>query len=39
MDEMSRSGELKDGQTVMLSAFGGGFVTAAALLKWSAIQY
>jgi hypothetical protein len=23
----------------MLSAFGGGFVTAAAILKWSDIQY
>lgn len=39
MDELSRTGRLKDGQTLMLSAFGGGFVTAAALLKWSEIKY
>ena len=39
MDELSREGKLKDGATLMLSAFGGGFVTGAAILKWSAIQY
>ena len=39
IDEMSRAGELKDGSTLILSAFGGGFVTAAAILKWSAIKY
>ena len=39
MDELSREGVLKDGQTLMLSAFGGGFVTGAAILKWSAINY
>lgn len=39
IDEMSRAGELKDGSTLVLSAFGGGFVTAAAIMKWSAITY
>ena len=39
MDELSRAGKLKDGMTLMLSAFGGGFVTGAAILKWSAIKY
>ena len=39
MDELSRAGKLKDGATLMLSAFGGGFVTAAAILKWSEIKY
>lgn len=39
IDELSRAGELKDGQTLMISTFGGGFVTAAAILDWSAIQY
>ncbi len=39
MDELSRQGKLKDGATLMLSAFGGGFVTGAAILKWSEIQY
>ena len=39
IDELSRAGVLKEGATLMLSAFGGGFVTAAALLKWSEIHY
>ena len=39
IDELSRAGELKDGATLMLSAFGGGFVTGAAILKWSEIPY
>jgi 3-oxoacyl-[acyl-carrier-protein] synthase-3 len=39
MDEMSRAGELKDGMRLLLSAFGGGFVTGAAILDWSAINY
>jgi len=39
IDELSRAGELKEGQTVMLSTFGGGFVTAAAILEWSNINY
>ena len=39
MDELSRAGQLKDGATLLLSSFGGGFVTGAAILKWSRIQY
>jgi 3-oxoacyl-[acyl-carrier-protein] synthase-3 len=39
LDELSRAGRLKRGDTLMLSAFGGGFVTGAAILKWSEIQY
>ena len=39
MDELSRAGDLKDGEMLMLSSFGGGFVTGAAILKWSAIDY
>ena len=39
MDEMSRAGELKEGMTLLLSAFGGGFVTGATILKWSGIKY
>ncbi|MBR7051816.1 MAG: beta-ketoacyl-ACP synthase 3 [Bacteroidaceae bacterium] len=39
IDELSRAGELKDGMTLMLSAFGGGFVTGATILKWSAVHY
>lgn len=39
LDELSREGRLKDGMTLMLSSFGGGFVTGAALLKWSEINY
>ena len=39
LDELSRAGRLKNGDTLMLSAFGGGFVTGAAILKWSEIQY
>jgi 3-oxoacyl-[acyl-carrier-protein] synthase-3 len=39
IDELSRAGELKDGATLLLSAFGGGFVTGATILKWSAINY
>ena len=39
MDELSRAGELKDGMTLMLSAFGGGFVTGVTILKWSKIDY
>lgn len=39
MDELSRAGRLKTGDTLLLSAFGGGFVTGAALMKWSEIQY
>lgn len=39
IDELSRGGVLKDGMTLMFSAFGGGFVTGATILKWSAINY
>ena len=39
MDELSRAGELKDGSTLLLSAFGGGFVTGAAITKWTKIEY
>ena len=39
IDEMSRAGELRDGATYLLSAFGGGFVTGAAIMTWSNIQY
>jgi len=39
IDELSRTGALKDGATLMLSTFGGGFVTGAALLKWTEIKY
>ncbi|MBP5327545.1 MAG: beta-ketoacyl-ACP synthase 3 [Bacteroidales bacterium] len=39
MDELSRAGVLKDGMNLLLSAFGGGFVTGAAILKWSSINY
>lgn len=39
IDELSRAGSLKDGATVVLSSFGGGFVTGAAVLKWSEIKY
>ena len=39
LDELSRAGRLKNGDMLMLSAFGGGFVTGAAILKWSEIQY
>ena len=39
IDELSRTGQLKDGATLLLSAFGGGFVTGAAILKWSQINY
>ncbi|MBP5516122.1 MAG: ketoacyl-ACP synthase III [Bacteroidales bacterium] len=39
MDELSRAGELKDGMTLLLSAFGGGFVTGITIMKWSEIKY
>ena len=39
IDELSRGGALKDGATLLLSSFGGGFVTGAALLTWSQIHY
>lgn len=39
IDELSRAGQLKDGTNLLLSAFGGGFVTGATILKWSEIKY
>jgi len=39
MDELSREGVLKEGMQIMLSAFGGGFVSGAAILKWNKINY
>lgn len=39
IDELSRAGVLKEGATILISTFGGGFVTAAALLKWSEVLY
>ena len=35
LDEASRSGRLKQGDLVLLVAFGGGFVWGASLLEWS----
>lgn len=35
LDEMNRDGRLKKGQKLILSAFGAGFTTGAALLRWS----
>ena len=35
LDEMNRDGRLKKGQKLVLSAFGAGFTTGAALLCWS----
>ncbi|KWW31627.1 MAG: 3-oxoacyl-[acyl-carrier-protein] synthase 3 [bacterium P3] len=35
MDLMNRKGELHDGDLIALSAFGAGFVSAAALLRWA----
>ena len=39
MDELSRAGVLKDGMRLLFSAFGGGFVTGATVLKWSQVNY
>ena len=39
IDEMSRADKFEDGAKLMLSAFGGGFVTGAAILKWEKIHY
>lgn len=35
LDEQSRSGALKNGDIIAMSAFGAGFVTGAALLRWN----
>ena len=34
LDEVNRAGLLHDGELVAFSAFGAGFVSGAALLKW-----
>ena len=34
LDTAVREGRIKEGETVMLEAFGGGFTWGAALLKW-----
>ncbi len=34
MDEANRAGRIKEGDLVLLDAFGGGFTWAAALLRW-----
>lgn len=39
IDELSRAGELKEGMNLLLSAFGGGFVTGATIMKWSEVKY
>lgn len=35
LDEMNRAGRLRDGDILAMSAFGAGFVSGAALLRWS----
>ena len=35
LDELNRSGRLTKGQTLALSAFGGGLTTGACMLRWS----
>ena len=35
LDELNRSGALKPGQTLALSAFGAGLVTGACLIRWN----
>ncbi|MCR4827997.1 MAG: beta-ketoacyl-ACP synthase 3 [Bacteroidales bacterium] len=39
IDEMSRANMFEDGANLLLSAFGGGFVTGAAIMKWEKINY
>ena len=39
LDELSREGRLKQDAILALSAFGAGFVTGAAVLKWNTINY
>ena len=34
MDEANRAGRIKDGDILLLDAFGGGFTWAAALMRW-----
>ena len=35
LDEQNRAGNLHAGDVIALSAFGAGFVTGAALLRWT----
>lgn len=35
LDEMNRSGQLKEGDKIAMSAFGAGFTTAACLMTWA----
>lgn len=39
LDELSREGKLRQDAILGLSAFGAGFVTGAAILKWNTINY
>ncbi len=39
IDELSRKGKLEDGEHILLSAFGAGFVTGACVLQWHKIKY
>lgn len=39
LDELSREGKLKQDSILALSAFGAGFVTGAAVVKWNTINY
>jgi 3-oxoacyl-[acyl-carrier-protein] synthase III len=34
LDELNRAGELRDGNTLALSAFGGGLTTGACVIRW-----
>jgi 3-oxoacyl-[acyl-carrier-protein] synthase-3 len=34
LDEVNRAGRLKDGDILLLDAFGGGFTWASALIRW-----
>jgi 3-oxoacyl-[acyl-carrier-protein] synthase-3 len=37
LDEAARSGELRDGDLVLLAGFGGGMSVGACLLRWGPI--
>lgn len=39
LDEVSRSGKLQEGQLLAFSAFGAGFTSGAAVLRWHKINY
>ena len=34
IDELNKNGKLKEGDVLLLSAFGAGFTSGAGLLKW-----